>query len=209
MLPIMEERIQKLLADAGIESRRQVEEMALSASRAFFVLTLITTFNVSCEKPTSTGFHPSTAPDWTEASDYPQNVQKITRLEETAATSQPSSADVSELFDQALHDPDFRIRVRAMAVFPYLRDREKAIDVLITCTHDHDPATSGDGNVPLYAALYLADMGAVRAIPDVKNWIDFLNANPKYFTTRQDQVLKQAIDDLERLKHAASTRPAS
>jgi hypothetical protein len=151
----------------------------------------------------------STRSGWAEAPDYPQKVQTITHLVETAPTSQPSSADVSELFDQALHDPDFRIRVRAMAVFPYLHNREQAIDVLITCVHDRDPATSGDGNVPLYATMYLADMGATRAIPDVQGWIDFLNDTSSYSKTMRDKLLGKAMKDLQRLKQSASTRPAS
>jgi HEAT repeat protein len=165
------------------------------------------TFGVGCGKSTST--LPSTRPAWAQAPDYPRKVQKITRLLETAPTSQPSSADVAELIDQALHDPDFRIRVRAIVVLPYLRNRQRVIDVLITCTHDRDPATTGDGNVPVYATNSLADMAATRAIPDIVDWLNFLKANPNYDKSRHDMIFEEGIKDLRRLTQAAATRPTS
>jgi hypothetical protein len=96
-----------------------------------------------------------------------------------------------------------------MAVFPYLRDREKATDVLIACVHDRDPETSGNGNVPLYATTYLANMAATRAIPDVAGWVNFLKANPDYDKNPNKVLEKKAAEDLRRLTQAAATRPAS
>jgi hypothetical protein len=141
---------------------------ALTHTSILVLAVLFVGYGSGCDKSSAAGAA-SSSHGWTEAPDYPQKVQKITHLLKAAPTSQPSSKDVAELFDQALHDPDFRIRVRAMAVFPYLHEREKAIDVLITCVQDRNPATTGDGNVPLYATTYLVDMRATRAIPAVSS----------------------------------------
>ncbi len=91
---------------------------------------------------------------------YEIKVDKITALFESGPTSQPSAGDEDELFDEVLNDSDFRIRVRAMAVLPFVRDREKAIDVLIKSVHDRNPQSTGNGNVPLYATGYLTKMKA-------------------------------------------------
>ena len=139
---------------------------------------------------------------------YHQKVEKISALREAAPTSQPSAADSKELFDETLHDPDFRIRVRAMAVLPYVPDREAAIDALIQCVHDRVQESSGGGNVPLYATSRLTDMKAVRAIPDVEDWIRFLENNPPYQQKMLPILLKKSSEDLLRLKGAA-TRPKS
>lgn len=131
-------------------------------------------------------------------------MEKITRLYLRGATSQPSAADTAELFDEVLHDPDFRIRVRAMAVLPYVGDREKAIDVLITSLRDQDPKTSGNGNVPLYATNYLAHMNATRAIPDIENWIAYMKKNQPYGQRVYAMMMGKSSADLARLKAATT-----
>jgi len=156
--------------------------------------------------PTTTAA--ATGDEFYEAPDYGQKVQKITALLASAPTSQPSSKDEAELLDEARHDPDFRIRVRAMMVLPFIHDREKAIDVLIASVHDRDPSTSGRGNVPLYATNYLADMKAVRAIPDVESWIEYLQKTSPMSDELAPMVLKKMREDLARLK-AATTQPSS
>lgn len=139
---------------------------------------------------------------------YGEKVQRITALLESAPTSRPSNSDAAEMIDLALHGSDFRIRVRAMAVLPFVGDREKAIDALIACVHDRGPEASGGGNVPLYAASYLADMRATRAIPDVEDWIAFLHQKPSYDEKVRSMILEKSSDDLARLKQSAATRPA-
>jgi len=135
---------------------------------------------------------------------YEIKVAKITALFESAATSQPSTTDEAELFDEVLHDSDFRIRVRAMAVLPFLRDREKAIDVLIASVHDRDPNSTGNGNVPLYATMYLADMKAERAIPDVADWVGYLRKFRPYGAQMGPGILTKGMEDLSRLKSACT-----
>ena len=138
--------------------------------------------------------------------DYADKVKKITNLLKNAPTSQPSPADTNELFDEALHDPNFAIRVRAMALFPFLDNRERAIDILINCVHDRDPQTTGNGNVPLYATTYLADMKATRAIPDIKSWIQYQQQNQPYGDRTGPMIVNKSTEDLNRLI-AASTQP--
>jgi hypothetical protein len=137
---------------------------------------------------------------------YFEKVRKITTLLETAPTSQPSQADTNELFDEALHDSQYEIRIRAMAVFPFLDDRERTIDALISCVREHDPQTTGNGNVPLYAATYLAEMKATRAIPDIQAWIQYQQQSNPYGDRSGPIILKQSTKDLQRLQ-SFSTRP--
>lgn len=172
----------------------------------------ITIFTLTRNISTATlpGAVPTTNAAWSPFPPrYSEKVQKITTLLEAAPTSQPSAVDAAELFEQVLHDPDFRIRVRAMAVLPFVREREKAIDVLIASVHNRDPETSGGGNVPLYATTYLADMAAVRAIPDITDWVEFLNSHPRYEQKMRTMILKKSTDDLARLKKMAATRPTA
>jgi hypothetical protein len=140
---------------------------------------------------------------------YGEKVQKIATLLEQAPTSRPSASDSVELLDQAQHDRDFRIRVRAMAVLPFIDDREKAIDALVACVHDRESESSGGGNVPLYATTYLADMSATRAIPDVEDWVTYLQRKQPYDEKMRTVILKKSSEDLARLKRNAPTRPPS
>jgi len=139
---------------------------------------------------------------------YGDKVQRITALLEAAPTSWPSASAENELLEEAAHDSDFRIRVRAMAVLPFVRDREKAIDVLIGCLRDRASNISGGGNVPLYATTYLADMNAERAIPAVTDWIAFVQTKHPYDPHVEAVILEKNMDDLHRLRNS-TTRPAS
>jgi hypothetical protein len=140
---------------------------------------------------------------------YGEKVRKIKELLENSPTSRPSPSDSAELLDLAQHDPDFRIRVRAMAVLPFISDREKAIDALVACVHDREPESTGGGNVPLYATMYLANMSATRAIPDVEDWITYLQRKPPYDEEMRAKILEKSNEDLARLKRDAAARPAS
>lgn len=139
---------------------------------------------------------------------YAEKVQKITALLESAPTSRPSAADSNELLKEAAHDSDFRIRVRAMAVLPFISERERAVDVLIAAVHERNPRTNGGGNVPLYATTYLADMKATRAIPDIADWLRFLGHDQSFDQQLKPGVLRKVREDLARLE-AAETQPAA
>ena len=142
---------------------------------------------------------------------YQQKVSKISSLYKSAPTSQPSPADTAELLEEVAHDSSFAIRVRAMAVLPFLHDREKVIDVLIACVHDRDPTANGSGNVPLYAASNLAEMKACRAIPDIANWVDYLQKDKPY--GQMGPMILQGsakhLADLKAVCTQSASRPAS
>ena len=134
----------------------------------------------------------------------PPGYEKVRRrdaLLESAPASQPSPADAQWVIDEVLHDPDYGIRVRVMAILPYLRDRKQAIDVLMACLHERDKTLIGDGFIPRYAATYLADMGVYSAIPDIKSWIDYLQSKKVPFDEKlRLKCIQTGLDDLARLK---------
>jgi hypothetical protein len=140
--------------------------------------------------------------------EYQKKASKISVIAETIATSQPSAADIAELFEEAAHDPYWAIRTRAITVLPKLRDRERVIDVLIGCVRERGPVATGDGCVQLYAATSLANLKAYRAIPDIQGWLDFLEKYHSYDKALMPDLISGARRDLTRLR-AASTQAAS
>jgi hypothetical protein len=137
---------------------------------------------------------------------YQRKDQKIHDLLQSAPTSQPSPADVTEILDEIAHDSNWEIRFKAIDLLPFLHDREKAIDVLIGCVRERDPIATGSGLVPTAASRTLAGMKAVRAIPDVTNWLNYLQSDHPY--GMMPGLLFQAKRDLSHLK-AASTQPTT
>jgi hypothetical protein len=120
----------------------------------------------------------------------------------TTAQSNPPSPEVAaEVIDTVRNDPDFSIKVRAMAILPFLREREQAVDALIEATKDREDESSGSGNVPLYAGTYLAEMKATRAIDALADWVAYIKKQWPYETER-DAVLKKSQQDLDDLKAA-------
>jgi HEAT repeat protein len=126
--------------------------------------------------------------------------ERITALLERAQTAPPTSAEAQEMFGLVLNDPAFNVRVRAMAVLPFVRERDRAIDVLLDALEDRDPETSGSGNVPLYATTYLADMNATRAVPAIEDWLAFLENQKPYGDEMRSMMVKKGKEDLARLK---------
>jgi hypothetical protein len=139
---------------------------------------------------------------------YNMKREKIMALGDRAPTSAPSPREEQEMFEVVGLDPDFSFRVKAMAVLPYVPDREKAIDVLISEVRNRNPATNGDGCVQLYAAGYLAQMKAVRAIPAIADWVEYLRDHPNYGEPMRSMCLKQGQSALQQLQGlSGSTRP--
>src|ERR1700733_14052259 len=106
-------------------------------------------------------------------------------LLESAQKASPPPDVTAEVIEAVRHDPDWSIKIRAMAILPYVSEREQAIDVLIEATKDRDDESSGDGNVPLYATTYLAEMKATRAIDAIEDWVAFLKQDP--YAEKQDK----------------------
>lgn len=121
-----------------------------------------------------------------------QEEARIDGIREAAKNSPPSREDVDEIIRAIRQNPDFRIRVRAMAVVPYFREREEGIDVLLEALRERTSERSADGVVPQYAATYLAEMKATRAIDDVKAWLDFLKQESPFSDSIRPMLIKQA-----------------
>jgi hypothetical protein len=138
---------------------------------------------------------------------YPQGEQRITKILEEARQTPPAADVVDEVLFKVRHDPDFRIRVRAMAVLPYIQERERAIDALVEALHERDREKSADGVVPLYAAKYLAKMNASRAIDDVRSWLEYLKREMPYDRESMDIMIGSAERDLAQLEKIANPPP--
>jgi len=132
---------------------------------------------------------------------------RITALFESAQNTAPRPEVTAEVIEAVRHHPDWAIKVRAMAILPYVHEREQAIDVLIEATKDREADSSGGGNVPLYATTYLADMKATRAISAIEDWIAFVTQQRPYDDKAQSIILKQSTKDLATLKASAESMP--
>ena len=141
-------------------------------------------------------------------------------LLESAQNTPPTPELTAEVIEAVRHDPDPTIKVRAMAILPYVKEREQAIDVLIDATKDRDDESSGSGLVPLYATTYLAEMKATRAIDAIEDWVAFLKhpyaemydkgafGNERLIQSwkkTREMGLKKNQEDLETLKASAES----
>jgi hypothetical protein len=117
-----------------------------------------------------------------------------------AQTTPPTAAEAEEMFGFMRDDPAFNVRVTAMAVLPFVRERERAIDVFIAALKVRNPEVSDSGNVPLYATTYLADMKATRAVPAIEDWLAFLESQKPYGDEMPSMMVKKGTEDLARLK---------
>ena len=93
-----------------------------------------------------------------------------------------------------------------MAILPHLREREKAIDVLIGVLGERAEERSADGLIPQYAAKYLAHMKAERAAGDIEAWLKFLKSESPYDEETRGILIETAEKDLAQL-HAATEAP--
>jgi hypothetical protein len=114
---------------------------------------------------------------------FTQGVDRIYAIRDEAKKSPPSPEAAAEIIYHVRHDTDFRIRIRAMGVLPYLNERTEAIEVLREVLNERDNERSADGTVPLYAVRYLAEMKALVAIDDIKSWLEYLKRDTPYELT--------------------------
>jgi hypothetical protein len=130
---------------------------------------------------------------------------RITTLLADAEKSAPSPEVAAEVLDTVRNDPDWSIKVRAMAILPYLKEREDAIDALIDATKIHDVESSGGGNVPFYAVSYLAEMKAGRGISAVAEWVEFIKHQYPYDAKVHELILKRSEKHLADLEAAENS----
>ena len=129
--------------------------------------------------------------------------QRVRELLDAVKKSTLSSDEAEEVFLLVRHDPDFRVRVRAMTILPHVRERDDAIDVLLEALRQRTGEKAADGVIPQYAAKYLAHMKATRAIGDVKGWLAFLKEEKPYDDEARPVLIKTAEKNLAELIAAA------
>jgi hypothetical protein len=128
----------------------------------------------------------------------PQGEKRIRELHEAAKRSTLSRDDSQEVLFEVRHGDDFRTRVRAMAILPYLRERAEAIEALRAALGERGE-TSAEGVIPLYAAKYLAELKATESINDVRAWIEFVKSEWPYDRESRDTVLRTSETSLAKL----------
>jgi hypothetical protein len=140
---------------------------------------------------------------------FPQGIKRINDILDAALKSPPPPEVAAEICHYVRDDPDFRIRVRAMAVCPYLNERAEAISVLVDALRERRSEQSAEGVVPTYAARYLADMKAVGAIAEVKSWLNFLKEKAPYQPEQRSILIMGAEKRLAQLLADAEAEGAN
>lgn len=104
-------------------------------------------------------------------------------------------------------DADWRIKVRITAVLPFAADKAQVLPPLMA----RDDEASGGGNLQIYSCKALSRIGDPKALPAMREWLAFLNANPKEFKLLRDDLIKhteQRIKELEdKTKELGSNKP--
>jgi hypothetical protein len=129
---------------------------------------------------------------------WPPSLERMNELLEGAKKAPLASDEVQEVLFEVRHGDEFRTRVRAMAILPYLREREDAIDALRAALRERGES-SADGVVPQYAATYLADMKANDAVNDVRAWVDFIKKEQPYDAEMRHTILESSEKSLAKL----------
>ena len=62
---------------------------------------------------------------------FTQGEERISSIHDAAKSSPPPPEAAAEIIHHVRYDPDWRIRVRAMAVLPFLSERAEATKVLL------------------------------------------------------------------------------
>ena len=119
------------------------------------------------------------------ARSYPHGEKRIRELYESGKKSPLSADEAREVLFEVMHAEDFRIRVRAMAILPNLRERDEAIAALRLAIRERGE----EGIIPTYAASYLATLKATDAINDVREWLAYLESEQPYDSdTRETHI---------------------
>jgi hypothetical protein len=135
---------------------------------------------------------------------FTQGTERIAEISKASKESPPSPEAAAEILRYVLYDQDWRIRVRAMAVVPNLKERTEAITVLLHVLHERDVEKCGEGVLPLYAAKYLAEMNAPNAAEEIKSWLESLRTSSPYDQEMTTIMIDGAERDLKKLVAAES-----
>jgi hypothetical protein len=139
------------------------------------------------------------------ARSFPRGEKRIRELSEAAKKGPLSRDDATEVLFEVMHGEDFRIRVRAMAILPYLQERDEAIAALRLALRERGE----EGVIPTYAASYLASMKATDATADVRAWLEFLEKEQPYEPDVRATLIENARKRLAELSSEEQTPKAS
>ena len=108
-------------------------------------------------------------------------------------------------------DSDWRIKVRITAVLPFAADKAQVLPPLMAALRERGDEDSGGGNLQIYSCEALARIGDPKALPAMREWLAFLNANPKEFKLLKEDLIehtRQRIKKLEdKTKERGSNKP--
>jgi hypothetical protein len=140
------------------------------------------------------------------SSTYEVRRDALSRLATRARTQPLTAAEASAVLQLVRHDPDWRIKVRALPVLPLLREREEAVTALITALNDRDPNSSGGGNVPAYACSVARQMKDARTADALRNLLHDVEQEQPYPPPTRTLISKLAHEALASFS-AANTQP--
>jgi hypothetical protein len=129
-----------------------------------------------------------------------QGDRRIRAIHEQAKMTPPPAEAAAEIIYHVRYDKDYRIRLRAMAVMPYLSERTESINVLLDALRERDVDKIAEGLVPQYAAVYLAEMNATEAIRPMEDWLAFLENEVPFDPEMRAILIKSAKRNLAKLK---------
>jgi hypothetical protein len=199
----------------GPPLNRSVSVTAMSMKQVCYrtapiVLAFVVCCSTSCDRatrPAPAGATPwSSPPTLSElahslASPTYENRRAVTNhLWEVGHSRALNDEEVRLMLPPIHSDPDWRIKVRCIQNLPLAENKNLVVPVLIAALSTRDEASSGDGNVQLYACRALAEIGDRRALPPMRDWLEFLEANPNMYIAMRDTLLKRTRTRIQELE---------
>jgi hypothetical protein len=125
---------------------------------------------------------------------FAQGIDRIYAIRDSLQIGPPSPDEALEIIHYVRYDRDYKIRIRAMAILPFVNERDEAIAVLLEALNEREGERSGDGTIPQYAVRYLAEMNAHNAVSSIREWLRFLKERSPY----DDEMTSIMIKSTER-----------
>lgn len=126
------------------------------------------------------------------STDYEVRKTAITQLLQTGKSRPLQKEEIRLLLPLFKSDTDWRIKVRITQVLPYANDKTLVLQPLLEALQERDEETSGGGNLQNYSCRALATLGDATALPAMKEWLKYLESNPKSFALLREALIEQA-----------------
>ena len=188
----------------------------VSSRTAPVVLAFAVCCSIGCDSgstPSAGGRSRSTPPTLTEltkslASPTYEDRRDVTKhLWEVGHSRGLTDAEVQLMLPAIKSDPDWRIKVRCIQNLPLAENKDLVVPVLIAALATRDEASSGEGNVQLYACRALAEIGDRRALTPMREWLAFLQANPNTYAEMRETLLERTLLRIQELEATAGRQP--